>query len=93
MTEEIKYHNFGLQLSPSDEELVSDAQNGDNSAFEKLVLRYESRIYNLVLHMTGDQSLTRDILQETFLSSFRNLKKFKGNSKFSTWLYKIAERA
>jgi len=79
-----------LQLAPSDEELVHKAQGGDNLAFEQLVTRYEGKIYNLVFHLTGNKTIAKDILQETFIQAYRSIKKFRGKSKFSTWLYKIA---
>lgn len=79
-----------LQLAPSDEELVARAQKGDKLAFEQLTLRYETKIYNLILHLTGNRTTAKDILQETFINAYRSLKKFRGKSKFSTWLYKIA---
>ncbi|MBU0951469.1 MAG: sigma-70 family RNA polymerase sigma factor [Elusimicrobia bacterium] len=78
-----------LQLASSDEELVEKAQNGDKLAFEQLVIRYENKIYNLILHLTGNRTVAKDILQETFIQVYRSLKNFKSKSKFSTWLYKI----
>ena len=79
-----------LQLAPTDEQLVEMAQNGDKLAFEQLVVRYEGKIYNLIVHLVGNRTIAKDILQETFISVYRSLNNFKGKSKFSTWLYKIA---
>lgn len=74
----------------SDEILVKKSQEGDYSSFEELVKRYEKKIYNLAYRLTGNREDARDALQETFLQAFRKLSSFKGKSKFSTWLYRIA---
>ncbi len=70
--------------------LVERAREGDFDAFEELVNRTEGRTYNLLLRMMGNPDDARELLQETYLSAFRNLKRFKGDSAFSTWIYRIA---
>ena len=72
-----------------DEELVKRAADGDDSAFEELVRRYEKRVYNMTLRMTGNAEDALDISQEAFIRVWRSLGKFKGNAKFSTWLFRI----
>lgn len=77
----------------SDEQLVTKAQKGDTEAFTRLVKLYESKIYNLAYRIMGNKEDASDVLQNTFLQVFRKLSTFKGESKFSTWLYKIATNA
>jgi RNA polymerase sigma factor (sigma-70 family) len=70
-------------------ELVRLAAKGDDRAFEKLVELYEKRIYTTALRMTGNPDDAYDISQETFIRVYRSLKGFKGDAKFSTWVYRI----
>jgi len=58
--------------------------------FEQLIARHEEKILNLIYGMTGDYHLAQDLTQETFVKAFRSSNTFKGKSKFSTWLYRIA---
>lgn len=74
----------------TDAALVQRVRAGDYSAFETLVQRHEKKIYNLAYRMMGNQEDASDILQEAFLQSFRKLDTFKGESDFSTWIYRIA---
>ncbi|MEO0225253.1 MAG: sigma-70 family RNA polymerase sigma factor [candidate division WOR-3 bacterium] len=70
--------------------LVNLAKNGDISAFEKLIKQYEEKIYSLAYRILQDKEEAFDVLQDTALSAFKNLKNFKSKSSFSTWLYRIA---
>jgi RNA polymerase sigma-70 factor (ECF subfamily) len=70
--------------------LVIDAQGGDLNAFECLVTRYERRIYRLAWSITQDRLDAEDVVQEAFLAAFKHLKTFEGNSRFYTWLARIA---
>src|SRR3989339_1670901 len=70
--------------------LVKKSQNGDTRAFERLIKMHERKIYNLLLNMTGNKTVAEDFLQETFLNAWQKIKSFRGNSEFSTWLYRIA---
>ena len=79
-----------MPIPDSDRILVKKAQAGDYSAFEELVQRHEKKIYNLAYRIMGNQEDASDILQETFLQAFRKLGTFKGESEFSTWLYRVA---
>ncbi len=74
-------------------ELVRAAQKGDESAFEELVRTYEKKIYHLSLRMCNNQEDALEIAQETFLSAWRGLRFFRGDSSFSTWLYRLASNA
>ena len=70
--------------------LVTRTQSGDVAAFEALVRRYERWVFTLALRMLGDRGEAEDMAQEVFLKAYRGLPRFKGNSRFSTWLYAIA---
>lgn len=73
-----------------DIELVKRAQKGDSHAFEELVKRYEQRIYNVTYRMLSNEEEAKDALQDTFIRAFRFIKKFKRDSSFYTWIYRIA---
>src|SRR6476660_4120367 len=73
----------------SDEELVARSRGGDLDSFNQLVLRWERPIYALAYRVIGREEEARDVAQETFLRAFRALKGFKGQAKFSSWLYRI----
>src|ERR1043165_5496917 len=74
----------------SDEELVSRSIGGDVDSFNQLVLRGERPIYALAYRVIGREEDARDVCQETFLRAFRALGGFRGQAKFSSWLYRIA---
>ena len=76
-------------MASSDEELVSLSQAGDLDSFNQLVVRWERPIYALAYRVIGRKEDARDVAQETFLRAFRALKGFKGQAKFSSWLYRI----
>ena len=76
-------------MASSDEELVALSQGGDLDSFNQLVLRWERPIYALAYRVIGREEDARDVAQETFLRAFRALKGFKGQAKFSSWLYRI----
>ena len=73
-----------------DHGLVARARAGDVAAFEALVRRYERWVFTLALRMVGDRGEAEDMAQEVFLKAYRGLPRFKGTSRFSTWLYAIA---
>lgn len=70
--------------------LIEKAKQGDVVAFETLMLSYEKHIYNICLKMLGDEQEAFDGAQEVCVKLWRQLKTFEGNSKFSTWMYRIA---
>ena len=73
----------------TDEELVSRARSGDLDSFNQLVMRWERPIYALAYRVIGREEDARDVAQETFLRAYRALGGFKGQAKFSSWLYRI----
>lgn len=73
-----------------DAALVKKAQAGDESAFAKLVERHERSIFRLARHITENVEDAEDVLQETFLKAYEHLGEFRGDSKFYTWLVRIA---
>jgi RNA polymerase sigma-70 factor (ECF subfamily) len=75
-----------------DEALAARAAAGDEPAFEALVGRYQARVYRLACRLTGDAD-AKDVLQEAFLAAYRGLPAFRGEARFSTWLYRIATNA
>src|SRR5262249_57698398 len=76
-----------------DERLAARAAAGDERAFEELVSRYQARVYRLACRLTADDGEAKDVLQETFLAAYRGLPSFRRESRFSTWLYRIATNA
>jgi RNA polymerase sigma-70 factor, ECF subfamily len=74
----------------TDEELVAKSISGDAESFNQLVLRWERPIYALAYRTIGREEDARDVCQETFLRAFRALPGFRGQAKFSSWLYRIA---
>jgi RNA polymerase sigma-70 factor (ECF subfamily) len=78
-------------LAGSDETtLVAQARQNDASAFSELVRRYENKIFRLALHITQNREDAEDVLQEAFLKAYEHLDQFQGNSKFYTWIVRIA---
>jgi RNA polymerase sigma-70 factor, ECF subfamily len=70
--------------------LVRRARQGDLSAYDELVRRYQERIYATIYHMTSNHEDANDLAQEAFIKAFHALKSFKGGSSFYTWVYRIA---
>ena len=77
----------------TDQQLVVRAQRGDTRAFDLLVLKYQWRIATLVARFVNDAAEVEDVTQEAFIKAFRALPKFRGESAFYTWLYRIASNA
>jgi len=77
-------------MGPSDDELVEAFQAGDLSAFDDLVRRWDRKIQGAIYRIMGSEEEARDLCQETFLKAYRALRAFKGEARFSSWLYQIA---
>jgi RNA polymerase sigma-70 factor (ECF subfamily) len=78
------------KIASLDEQLIKACQDGKWEAFDSLVSRYERRIYNLAYRLSGNAEDASDLTQETFIRLYRSINTFKGQSAFSTWLYRIA---
>ncbi len=77
-------------MVPSDEaELVVKAKDGDRAAFDELVRITHASVYTLAYRLTGNAEDARDVAQETYLRAYRSIRRFRGDSRFSTWLYRI----
>jgi RNA polymerase sigma-70 factor (ECF subfamily) len=72
-----------------DQALVAAAVKGSKQAWVDLVARYESRIYNQALRLTGNSADALDLMQEVFIGIYKNLHRFRGESKFSSWVFRI----
>ena len=70
-------------------EIIKKVLNGDKNAFEDLVLQNQKNVYNLALKMTGNEDDALDISQEAFFKAYRQLANFRGESRFSVWLYRL----
>ena len=82
-----------LTASDTDQQLVQRAQRGDLRAFDLLVLKYQGRIAAMVSRYVSDAGEVEDVTQEAFIKAYRALGKFRGDSAFYTWLYRIAANA
>jgi RNA polymerase sigma-70 factor (ECF subfamily) len=78
------------QAGVDESTLVAQSRLGDTVAFGELVRRYEAKIYRLALHVTQNREDAEDVLQETFMKAYEHLDQFQGNSKFYTWIVRIA---
>lgn len=81
---------MGDGASLTDTELIQRTLAGDTESYNHLVLRYQDRLYNAVVHIIGSQVEAEDVLQDAFFQAFLKLDTFEGKSGFYTWLYRIA---
>src|SRR3954464_6880653 len=79
-----------IAVSLRERMLVRRLQQRDEKAFEEIVRMYQHKVYNLVYRMIGNQQEAEDIAQEVFVTVFKSIDTFRGEAKFSTWLYRIA---
>lgn len=79
-----------VPIEQDDALLVAASKNGDQDAFSLLVLRYQRRVFNLVFRMLQNYEEACEITQETFLAAWQGLPAFRGEARFTTWLYRIA---
>jgi len=77
-------------MTLSDNELIIQANNGNDAAFEELIYRYDKSVLSIALNYVHDNDDAKDIYQEVFIRVHRSLKKFEMRSEFSTWLFRIA---
>ena len=84
-------HRLASKVAREDEhQLVAAAKSGDVAAFEELVNRYERKIFRLTMNITRNREDAEDAMQDAFLKSYSHLKTFQGDSRFYTWLVRIA---
>ena len=79
-----------MTLSRQDKRLIRKLRRRDEDAFRQLVLQYQHKVFNIVYRMIGDRQEAEDISQEVFVTVFKSIDSFRGESKFSTWLFRIA---
>ena len=70
-------------------EIIQKVLSGDTEAFEALVLEHQNKVYSLALRMVGNEEDARDLAQEAFIRAYTSLAGFRGDSKFSVWLYRL----
>ena len=85
--------NAMLTAVEADEVLVQQAQKGDSAAFDELVRRYTHIVYRVLYKILRHEEDTQDALQDTFVSAYRALPRFRQDARFSTWIYRIATNA
>jgi RNA polymerase sigma-70 factor (ECF subfamily) len=78
-----------MSTGQNDNEIISKVLNGDQQAYAALVNRYQSYVFTLALRFTKNREDAEEVAQDIFIKAYRALADFKGNSKFSTWLYTI----
>ncbi len=93
MTSEILEESFMANEPNADYQLVERVQSGDRQAFDLLVIKYQHRIFNLIKRYVKDIHETNDVAQEAFIKAYRAIHTFRGDSKFYTWIYRIAINA
>jgi RNA polymerase sigma-70 factor, ECF subfamily len=86
----VKVEEENKNSDTPEEELVTQAQQGDAGAFEQLYRRYSKRVYYLCLRMVKNEAEAEDLTQEAFLRVFRKIHTFQGKSAFSTWLHRVS---
>jgi RNA polymerase sigma-70 factor (ECF subfamily) len=79
-----------VTAAETDKQLVAKAQKGDQRAFDMLVLKYQHKIFGLISRYVNDADEVQDVAQEAFIKAYRALPRFRGDSAFYTWLYRIA---
>ena len=84
-TSEVSNHSDEI----SNSELVRKSQHGDKAAFEQLVIRHQDLVYSLAYKLTGNREMANDVAQEAFIRAWKAIEKFRGDSTFSTWIYRI----
>jgi RNA polymerase sigma-70 factor (ECF subfamily) len=79
-----------MTAAQTDQQLVAKVQKGDSRAFDLLVLKYQHKIFGLISRYVHDADEVQDVAQEAFIKAYRALPRFRGDSAFYTWLYRIA---
>ena len=79
-----------MTAAETDQQLITRVQKGDTRAFDMLVLKYQHKIFGLISRYVNDADEVQDVAQEAFIKAYKALPKFRGDSQFYTWLYRIA---
>jgi len=74
---------------PWESQWIESAKKGDIESFERIVLAYQQKVYNLAYRLLGEREEAEDLSQEVFINVFRHLPRFRGDSQFSTWIYQV----
>ena len=90
MTQQHSPYKQPGHLEPDDLELAERSLNGDLEAYSELARRHHGRLYQTIFAMVGDSDDADDLTQESFIKAYRSLGRFKGQSRFYTWIYRIA---
>lgn len=83
------FYLFAMVRHRSDAELVKQFKEGDTSAYEEIVRRYQDRVFTLSLRWMRDEQIAREVSQDAFLALYRALPNFRGDAKLSTWIYRV----
>jgi RNA polymerase sigma-70 factor (ECF subfamily) len=79
-----------MMVDAEERELIERLRRRDEAAFNQFVLRYQERVFRLLLRMLGDRAEAEDLAQEVFISVFKSIDGFRGDSQLSTWVYRVA---
>ena len=82
--------NLTREYTPTDKELIARVLAGDEASYGTLVTRYRDYVYTIAVRIVGSEEDAEDVAQEAFVRAYRALPRFRGDSKFSSWLYRIA---
>lgn len=80
-------------VKTDDQQLIAECLSGRTEAFGRLVTRYQNRLYNTLVHVTGSADEAQDVAQDAFVQAFQKLESFRGDSAFYSWLFRIALNA
>ena len=81
--------NVSFMTGPNDNDLIKKTLGGDDNSFSLLVNKHKDFVFSMAVRMVQNEQLAEEIAQDSFLNAYKALKSFEGNSKFSTWLYRI----
>ena len=84
------FNQSNQHMTTNDDVFINKILDGDSSAFAVLVDRYKDLVYTLAIRMVKNKEEAEEVAQDTFIKVYKSLAKFKGDSKFSTWIYKVA---
>lgn len=81
---------LNIKMTTNDDQIINAIKNGDTNAYSKLVDRYKDLVFTLAIRMLKNREEAEEVAQDTFIKVFKSLDNFQGDSKFSTWIYRIA---